>query len=381
MANETYLNQTQQLLPEYQESFLKSLLFSAFDPYGGYITDAEGNMLREGRQGDALAEGESFVSQPTGLATESPLSTVPEQSLAKFGYTDPQTGEVSYSGFTPAQTSALQMGIGQIGGYQPMFDSAAQTFGQGLGTYGEAVDMARLGGSALQGTAAEYDPQSYQSYYDPFVEEVIGQTQQDISDQQQRELSRVRAGAVGAGAFGGSRGAVAEQELARNTMREQARVGSQLRSQAYGQAQQQAQGAFESAQQRGQNASQLYGQLGQGLGSLGQGMFGAGTTQMAAGEAAQAAGSRDTNALFNLGTLEQSQAQAELDVQRGSAMENAYEPYQRLGFLSDIFRGVPTLSGSMTAGLAPTKNPTQTFLGYGMGLSGLEAGGGGGLFT
>ena len=380
MVTETYLNQTQQLLPEYQEAFQKSLLFSAFDPYGGYITDAAGNR-REGRQGDTLGEGESFVSQPTGLATESPLSTVPEQSLAKFGYTDPQTGEVSYSGFTPAQTSALQMGIGQIGGYQPMFDSAAQTFGQGLGTYGEAVDMARLGGSALQGTAAEYDPQSYQSYYDPFVEEVIGQTQQDISDQQQRELSRVRAGAVGAGAFGGSRGAVAEQELARNTMREQARVGSQLRSQAYGQAQQQAQGAFESAQQRGQNASQLYGQLGQGLGSLGQGMFGAGTTQMAAGEAAQAAGSRDTNALFNLGTLEQSQAQAELDVQRGSAMENAYEPYQRLGFLSDIFRGVPTLSGSMTAGLAPTKNPTQTFLGYGMGLSGLQQGGGGGLFS
>ena len=380
MVTETYLNQTQALLPEYQEAFQKSLLFSAFDPYGGYITDAAGNR-REGRQGDALAEGESFVSQPTGLATESPLSTVPEQSLAKFGYTDPQTGEVSYSGFTPAQTSALQMGIGQIGGYQPMFDSAAQTFGQGLGTYGEAVDMARLGGSALQGTAAEYDPQSYQSYYDPFVEEVIGQTQQDISDQQQRELSRVRAGAVGAGAFGGSRGAVAEQELARNTMREQARVGSQLRSQAYGQAQQQAQGAFESAQQRGQNASQLYGQLGQGLGSLGQGMFGAGTTQMAAGEAAQAAGSRDTNALFNLGTLEQSQAQAELDVQRGAAMENAYEPYQRLNYLNDLFKGVPSMSSSMTAGLAPTKNPTQTFLGYGMGLSGLQQGGGGGLFS
>lgn len=116
MAEETYLQQTQQLLPEYQESFLKSLLFSAFDPYGGYVTDAQGNVLREGRQGDALAEGESFVSQPTGLATESPLSTVPEQTLAKFGYKDPQTGEVSYSGFTPSQTAALQLGVGQIGG-------------------------------------------------------------------------------------------------------------------------------------------------------------------------------------------------------------------------------------------------------------------------
>ena len=138
MAEETYLQQTQQLLPEYQEAFLKSLLFSAFDPYGGYVTDAQGNVLREARQGDALAEGETFVSQPTGLATESPLSTVPEQTLAKFGYRDPQTGEVSYSGFTPSQTAALQLGVGQIGGYQPMFDAASQTFAQGLGTYGEA---------------------------------------------------------------------------------------------------------------------------------------------------------------------------------------------------------------------------------------------------
>ena len=112
MAEETYLQQTQQLLPEYQEAFLKSLLFSAFDPYGGYVTDAQGNVLREGRQGDALAEGESFVSQPTGLATESPLSTVPEQTLAKFGYKDPQTGEVSYSGFYTITDRSIAVGCG-----------------------------------------------------------------------------------------------------------------------------------------------------------------------------------------------------------------------------------------------------------------------------
>lgn len=379
MADETYLQQTEQLLPEYQEAFLKSLLFSAFDPYGGYVTDAEGNFLREARQGDELAEGEQFVSQPTGLATTSPLTNVPAPTLAKFGYKDPETGEVTYSGFTPAQTEALRLGIGQIGSYQPMFDAASGTFSQGLGAYGEAVDMARLGGAALAGTAAEYDPQSYRDYYDPFVEQVIDETQRDISDMQQKELARVRAGAVGSGAFGGSRGAVAEQELARNAAREQARVGAQLRSQAYGQAQEQAQGAFESAQRRGQNAAQIYGSLGQGLGSLGSGMFGAGTTMMAAGEATQAAGARDVNALFNLGTLEQQQAQAELDTQRMGAMEAAYEPYQRLGFLSDIFRGVPSLSGSMTAGLAPTKDPTQTFLGYSMGLDSLQQGGYGGV--
>jgi hypothetical protein len=192
-------------------------------------------------------------------------------------------------------------------------------------------------------------------------------------------MRRVGAGAASRGAFGGARQAVAEQELTRNTAREASRIGSQLRSQAYGQAQQQAQTAFESAQKRGQNAAQLFGSLGQGLGSLGQGIMGAGTTQMAAGEATQAAGTRDVNALFNLGTLEQQQAQAELDVGRQAAMETAYEPYQRMGFLSDLFRGVPTLSSSMSVASTPSKSPTQTFLGYGMGLSGLQGGGYGGL--
>ena len=91
---------------------------------------------------------------------------------------------------------------------------------------------------------------------------------------------------------------------------------------------------------------------------------------MAAGEATQAAGSRDVNALFNLGTLEQQQSQAELDVQRSAAMENAYEPYQRLGFLSDIFRGVPSLSGSMTAGLAPLKTRRKRSWGTAWGCQG-----------
>tara|TARA_R110000803_G_scaffold38158_3_gene82387 strand:- start:848 stop:2020 length:1173 start_codon:yes stop_codon:yes gene_type:complete len=382
MADQTYLNQTQQLLPEYQEAYLKSLLFSTFDPYAGNIVDADGNVISTGAtdpsiSGETLPEGQSFVSAPTGLATTSPLANVPAASLAEFTYTDPTTGQEVTSGFTPAQAEALRMGIGQTGAYQPMFTAAGQTFNQGLGAFGEGVDMARLGGAALAGTGAEYDPTSYTEYYDPFVEEVIDQVNLDLDDQRLQEGNRINAGAVSAGAFGGSRQAVAQQELSRNTMREKSRIGSQLRSEAYGQAQTQAQSAFESAQQRGQNAAQLFGSLGQGLGSLGQGMMGAGTTQMAAGEATQAAGTRDVNSMFNLGTLEQQQAQAELDVNRQGAMETAYEPYQRLGFMSDLFRGVPTLSSSMGVQSTPGKNPTQTFLGYGMGLDNLGSGGGG----
>ena len=59
----------------------------------------------------------------------------------------------------------------------------------------------------------------------------------------------------------------------------------------------------------GQNAANLFGTLGQGIGSLA-------TQQGALGESAQASLLKDVNALFNVGTLEQQQLQAEYDVDR-----------------------------------------------------------------
>ena len=335
MADTTTLSQQQVVLPEYQEAFLKSLLQSVYDPNTG-----------------------------TGVVATSPLASVAPPTLA---------------GFTPAQQEAIRLGIGQIGAYQPMFEAGAQTMAQGLGAYGEAVDMARLGGAALGGTGAEYQAPDYKPFYDPFVEEVVSTTQADLAQQANIERARIGGQAVQAGAFGGSRQAVAEQELARNLSEQQARVGAQLRSQAYQQAQTNAQNAFESAMSRGQSAAQIFGQLGQGLGSLGQGIMGAGTSQMAAGEAAQAAGARDVNTLFNLGTLEQQQQQAQLDVQRQGQMEQAYEPYQTLSFMSDIFRGVPSSSGTLTSATRPSPSPVSQFYGTAMGLQGLQQAGGGGI--
>ena len=67
------------------------------------------------------------------------------------------------------------------------------------------------------------------------------------------------------GAFGGSRQAVAEQELARNVMDQQARTGAQLRSQGFQQAQNLAQQQANQALRQ----AQLTGQLGQATGALG----------------------------------------------------------------------------------------------------------------
>lgn len=388
--DQTYLQQTQSLLPEYKEALDKSILFSAFDPYAGYAVDADGNPIVDADgnpvqitdpaiSGTPLPEGQTFVSQPTGLLTESMLANVPKPTVAQFTYTDPVTGEEITSGFTPAQAEAIKLGIANTGSYQDMFDAASDTYAQGLGTFSEAVDMQRLGGAALEGTAAEYDPTSYKSFYDPFVEEVIDTVQADIDDQATKERNRIAASAIGAGAFGGSRQAVAEAELQRNTQREKSRIGAQLRSQAYGQAQDQAASAFENAQNRGQNAASTFANIGQGIASTGASIMNAGTTQMAAGEATQAAGARDVNALYNVGQLEQEQAQKELDVQREAAMEEALEPYNRLSYGMDLVQGVPSGSSTIATGATPGVDPITQYAGYATGLDGLNQAGSGGI--
>jgi hypothetical protein len=90
----------------------------------------------------------------------------------------------------------------------------------------------------------------------------------------------------------------------------------------------------------------------------------AGTGMGQLGEAAQTAFGRDVDRLFNIGAAEQAQRQAEYDVQRAGRIEEAYEPFQRCAYMSDILRGVPSTAGTLTAKSAPTPSPVSTFLGY-----------------
>jgi hypothetical protein len=111
-----------------------------------------------------------------------------------------------------------------------------------------------------------------------------------------------------------------------------------------------------------------YGQLGlqqgEALGTLG-------LRQSALGELTQQMGQREQGFLFDLGKTQQAQQQAELEAQRQSELQQLYEPYQRLGFLSDIYKGAPSTQQAITATTAPTASTAQQILG--LGVAGLSA--------
>jgi hypothetical protein len=101
------------------------------------------------------------------------------------------------------------------------------------------------------------------------------------------------------------------------------------------------------------------------------------------GESAQAAQARDVGILSQLGGQEQAQQQAELEAQRATSLERQFEPFQRIGFMSDIFRGVPTQTSTLTSRTAPSPSPLSQLAGLGMGVAGLQQAGAfgeGGIF-
>lgn len=316
--------------------------------------------------------GDEGILKRAQALSEQPLN-LPDYQVAGFSNPQLQAFNVAQSGiggYMPALAAgvgATQGGIGGVSqamGLVPQALSAAQPYQTGSAT---------MGYGATQG----YNPMGYQAFMNPYTEDVIRQAESDIGRQGKLQEQQLRSQAVAAGAFGGSRGSVAERELGRNVMDQQARTASELRNLGYQQAQQQAQTAFEQQQQRqGQFAQMLgnlgtsYGQLGLAgagqLGALGQGLGALGMNMGALGELGQTMNIRDIGTLMDIGNVQQGQNQSVLDAQRMNAYQRTMAPYQQLGFFSDIFQGMPT--GGVTSTTQPGPNPLSQIAGTAYGL-------------
>jgi hypothetical protein len=223
------------------------------------------------------------------------------QALGKQSYTLPS---YQVAGRTPLQQQATSLATQGVGSYMPMLQAGERATGAGI--------------TAVQSLL---DPNAAMAYMNPYNQAVIDQSMQDINRAGQMQQNQAAARAVGAGAFGGSREGIERAEIGRNILDQQARTASTLRQQGFNQAQQQ---QFA----RAQGAAS-------GLGSLGM-------QQAKLGEAFQGMNINDLNTLAAMGGQEQQQRQSELDAARQTQYQNVMQPFQQLGFYSDVFQGMPT---------------------------------------
>jgi hypothetical protein len=185
-----------------------------------------------------------------------------EQALGGVGDIMGAARGIAQSARTGGQTVAQQAAADQATAIQSARGITAQA-AQALQQAGAlGTTSAQQGIAGLGGTTGAFDPRSAQTFVNQFDDAAVQQALSDISRQGQIAQQGVRAQAVGAGAFGGSRQAVAEQELQRNILEQQGRTAGQMRQAGFESAAQRAQAAFEAQQGRAQQAAQLTGALG-----------------------------------------------------------------------------------------------------------------------
>ena len=247
--------------------------------------------------------------------------------------------EQKVAGLSEGQQAAIANALGGVGAFQPFLQQGSAAVGQGI--------MGALG--------ANYDPSSYKEFMNPFQEQVIQQQYDDIAEQGRAQLSDFGQRAAGAGAFGGSRQALAESEIIGNVLDQQARTGAQLRTAGF----QQAQAAAQQAANQQLRQAQLAGQLG--------------TAQAGLGQMGQQMNVQDINTLLGIGGLQQQQGQRALDIDRANFLAAQALPFQQIGFMSDIFRGVPALQQTYSTRSTPPPSRTSQLLG--LGIAGLGAAG------
>ena len=279
------------------------------------------------------------------------------ENLTQEGSSMPFSAQ-QLAGLSQGQRDAISRATAGVGSFEPFLQRGAEAIGQGIGQLGTAQQRV---------AAAGIDPTSYQQFMNPFTEDVIARTQQDIADRGAQQQLQAQASAAGQGAFGGSRQAVLQGQIAADVMDQQARTGAQLRSQGF----QQAQNLAQQAAQQQLRQAQLTGQLGQTVAGLG-------TQTAALGQLGQQMGVQDVNTLLGIGGLQQGQAQKEFDVARANQLAQQALPFQRIGFLSDIFRGVPALQQTVPRTTTPPPSRGSQLLG--LGIAGLGAVGSAGGF-
>ena len=225
------------------------------------------------------------------------------------------------AGMSGLQNAAIQEATAGIGAYQPYLTEAGYTLGDAQTTL---------------------DPGGIGQFMNPYQTAIQDEINRSYDIQAAQSGLQAVGQPGGPSAFGGSRAASQQAEIGRN------RASALAQSQA----------------QNFLQAQQAQGRQAEALGTLG-------LRQASLGELTQQAGQREQGFLFDLGQKQQGQQQAEIEAKRQSDLAQLYEPYQRYGFLSDIYKGAPTSQQTLTSSTAPNVSPAQQYLG--LGIAGLSA--------
>ena len=238
----------------------------------------------------------------------------------------------------------------------------------------QAVRAGAFGGSREGVTRSEYErnvqEQMAKTAAADYAQNYLQAQQASMNAFQNQQARMQQAGnlALGAGQLSAGQAQAAGQNIAQ--------AGS-LASGAYQNMGQLAQQVGQQTGALGLQAGQLGLSAGQALGqsqvSAGQlaqagasGIAGLAGSLQALGQSASGLGQGDVSFMYNLGSQLQGLEQRRLDAQRANALQAQYEPFQRISFMSDIYKGAPSSQQTIAQSTAPGASPISQATGLGI---------------
>jgi hypothetical protein len=298
-------------------------------------------------------------------------TTIAKQEL------DPQLKAAYMGNLQQAQQVAAGLAPRQFAGFDPLYSQGEQmalgaATGPGSQALNQSIGVAQ-GLTSFDPAQVGFDQRLVEQYYNPFQQQVIDTTLQDIERQRQMASQNLGQQATAARAFGGSRQGVAEGVMAGEFGRTAAQTAANLRQQGY-------QGALQASMAQ-QLANQQAGLAGA------QFRLGAGQQLAGLGQARTAADLMAAQTAMGLGGARQQFAQQQLDAARNLELERLGITQSALGLTS------PTMGATQTqTGPGAYTNPIAGGLGGALagaslfgtggalaGMGGITAAGGAGL--
>ena len=241
------------------------------------------------------------------------------------------------AGFSEEQEAAFGLTEENVGAYQPYLEAGAQGYAGGLEAAGNISASAE---PYLQQAEGSFTDEGVASrYMNPYIQNVLArQAEESGRHLTETYIPQLQGMFTSAGTYGSRGGQGSMQDIGTRGFRDIAEglQGQQLAALT---------GAYESAGSRYEQERGRYGDLARTRGALEEAQAGAlyqGAQGIAGlGSEAQRMGLTDAAAMSEIGAQRQGMDQRSLDLAYDDFREQRDLPFDRLGFMSNIIRGLP----------------------------------------
>ncbi len=245
------------------------------------------------------------------------------------------------AGFTEDEQAAFGMTEANIGAYQPYLEAGAAGYGGGLQ---RAANIRRSADPFLEAGSRQWTDEGVaESYMNPYIGGVLDRQEQLATRTLEESfLPSLQRTFGGAGQYGSRGGTGSMEDIGVQGMRDIQEGLEAQRLEALSGAYGQGADIFGADQQRQAELARITGALEEaGAQSMFAGAEGLGRM----GEAAQRMGITDAASMAEIGQQQRGMDQASLDLAYQDFLEQRNLPFERVGFMSDVIRGLPSPGG------------------------------------